>query len=423
MAAALSSQPAPFQVVRRARSTTIFRSNTPKYRGNVPQVLPRPTHLAAASTLLRQFPVVGLIGARQVGKTTLARELARASDEPVTLFDLEDPRDLARLRDPMLALEPLRGLVVIDEIQARPELFPTLRVLVDRTDRPARFLVLGSAAPAFLRQSSESLAGRIAYHELPGFDLAEVGAHEWQRRWLRGGFPLSFTADRDRDSMRWRQAFQRTFLERDLRLMGIDLSPAVLARFWSMLAHWHGQTWNSSNVAGSLGVSDKTVRGYLDVLCGTFIVRRLQPWFENLAKRQVKSPKVYFNDSGLLHAALGVEGWQALLGHPKAGASFEGFAIGQIAQRLDVRSDECFYWALHSGAELDLLVVRGPHRRGFELKFTDSPTVTRSMLSAMENLGLERLDVVHAGDETFPLQERIRAIALRRVLQDVPPLG
>jgi predicted AAA+ superfamily ATPase len=384
-------------------------------------MLPRRQHLSQLLRLLRQFPVVGLIGARQVGKTTLASEVA-AHRQEATVFDLEDARDLARLRDPLLALEPLRGLVVIDEVQARPDLFPALRVLADRPRRPARFLVLGSASPDLLRQSSESLAGRIAYHELPGFDLSEVGPDSGKQLWLRGGFPLSFTASDDAASERWRRQFIRTFLERDLRAMGIELSPAALGRFWSMLAHYHGRTWKSSEFARSLGVSDKTARGYLDVLCGTFMARRLPPWFENLAKRHVKSPKVYFTDTGLLHSALGIDSWQELLGHPKAGSSFEGYAISQVVRQLRADAHECYYWALHTGAELDLLVVSGHRRLAFEIKFTDSPEVTPSMLSAIENLGLQQLDVIHAGRETFALTKTVRAVALRRVLEDLRPL-
>ena len=382
--------------------------------------LERETERARVRDLLDDFPVVGLLGARQVGKTTLARGLAGAG--PVTLFDLEDPRHVARLTDPMLALEPLTGLVILNEIQRRPDLFPALRVLADRRPGPARFLVLGSASPDLLRQSSESLAGRVAYHTLEGLAVEEVGAEHHKRLWLRGGFPRSFLASSDSASHRWRAEFVRTWLERDLPQLGITIGSDTLRRFWTMLAHYHGQTWNGSELARAFGVSDKTVRHYLDILVATFMVRRLAPWHTNLSKRQVKAPKVYLADTGLLHSLLGLVDEADLLGHPKVGASFEGFAITQVARQLGARPDECFFWGLHSGAELDLLVVRGRHRRAFEIKHTDSPSVTPSMRAALEQLELDHLDVIHAGDQTFPLTDKVRAVALRRVSKDVAPL-
>jgi uncharacterized protein len=371
--------------------------------------------------LLDDSPVVGLLGARQTGKTTLARTLL--ADGPETnVFDLEDPRDVARLADPMLALAPLRGLVVLDEIQRRPDLFPALRVLADRRRVDARFLVLGSASPDLLRQSSESLAGRIAFHVLEGLGLDEVDADHLAPLWLRGGFPRSFLATSDAASARWRTDFVRAWIERDLPALGITIGSDTLRRFWTMLAHYHGQTWNGSELARAFGVTDKTVRHYLDILVATFMVRRLSPWHTNLSKRQVKAPKVYLADSGLLHTLLGLVDRDDLQGHPKVGASFEGFAIAQVARRLGATRDECYFWGLHSGAELDLLVVRGRHRRAFEIKYTDSPKVTPSMRSALEHLELDHLDVIHAGEHTFPLADNIRALALRRLQKDLSPL-
>jgi uncharacterized protein len=385
-------------------------------------VIARTRELETLHGLLRRNPVVGILGARQVGKSTLARELVARRRDPVTYFDLENDEDLARLSDPLLALKGLHGLVVVDEIQHRPELFRTLRVLADRQKQPCRFLVLGSASPELLRQSSETLAGRIAYHELGGFALDEVGVSRADRLWCRGGFPRSYLAAADADSIAWRRGFVRTFVERDLPGLGIRIAPVALRRFWTMLAHWHGNVWNSAEFARSFGVADTTVRHYLDLLTSSLVVRQLQPWHANVAKRQVKAPKVYLVDSGLLHALLNLPRQVDLEGHPKAGASWEGFVIGAIVTRLGAGFDECFFWATHSGAELDLLVVRGGTRRGFEIKRSSAPRVTPSMRSALADLGLDSLDVVHAGDQTFGLAPRIRAVALSRLLVDVAPL-
>jgi predicted AAA+ superfamily ATPase len=385
-------------------------------------MIERSGHLERLRDLLDQFPVVGLIGARQVGKTTLAKAYAARFEGDVTRFDLENPRDLYRLEDPMFALEGLSGLVILDEVQLRPELFPVLRVLADREERPARFLVLGSASPELLRQSSESLAGRIAYQELEGLSLEEVGSEHVEPLWLRGGFPLSYLAPSEPASGLWRQQFIRTYLERDLSELGIQLPPATMRRFWTMLAHYHGEIWNGAELARAFGVSDKTVRGYLDTLVSTFMAKRLEPWHENVAKRQVKSPKIYLADSGILHTLLGLASRDDLLGHPKVGASWEGFAIGEVAAHLGARPEECFFWKLHSGAELDLLIRRGNLRRGFEVKLTSSPRVTSSMRSAQEALGLDELVVIHAGAESYPLAPRIRAVALARLREDVLPI-
>jgi len=388
----------------------------------MPERLDRPVHLARITALLRQFPVVAVLGARQVGKTTLARQLAAARRGPTAFFDLENAEDLARLADPLLALRGERGLVVIDEIHRLPYLFPTLRVLVDEPGVRRRFLVLGSAAPELLRQGSETLAGRIAYHELEGFRLDEVGAERLPRLWLRGGFPRSFVARTEAESGRWREEFIRTFLERDIPQFGLRVPAPALRRFWSMLAHYHAQTWNGSELARAFGVAHTTVQRYLDVLTETYMVRQLAPWHANLAKRQVRSPKVYLRDAGLLHSLLGVHTARDLEGHPKVGASWEGFALGVVLDRLGARPGEAYFWGTPSGAELDLFVVRGSTRLGFEFKRTSAPGATSSMRTALADLKLQRLDVIHGGRDTFPLTGRIRAVPLDRVWSDVAPL-
>ncbi len=382
----------------------------------------RDRQLATLRRLLSRNRVVAILGARQVGKTTLARVHGERQKLRVTTFDLERPQDLARLEDPELALADLQGLIVLDEIQRRPELFPVLRTLVDRQRSRARFLVLGSASPELLRQSSESLAGRIAYHTLSPLSLDEVGPEAMERLWLRGGFPRSFTARSLRASTEWRQDFIRTFLERDLPQLGLTIPAATLRRFWTMLAHYHGQVWNASEFARAFGVADHTVRRYLDVLASTFVVRSLQPWTANLRKRQVKSPKIYLADSGLLHSLLGLETMRDLTEHPKVGASWEGFTLGLVAEHLGVEPEDCHFWATHAGAELDLLIVRGRRRFGFEFKRTTAPRITPSMRAALADLELSRLDVIHAGTETFPLAPHIRAVAAVRILKDIEPL-
>ncbi len=392
------------------------------------KIVERQHHVAAVKRLLRQNPVVAVLGARQVGKTTLARELAARERGRVTVFDLENPTDLARLDDPMLALEDLRGLVVLDEIQRRPELFPVLRVLVDRPPSHfphrsgARFLVLGSASPDLLRQTSESLAGRIAFYELPGFSLLELEPALLDRLWLRGGFPRSYLARSGEASLEWRRNFIRTFLERDLAQLGVRIGAQTLRRFWTMLAHYHGQVWNASELGRAFGVADTTVRHYLDILAATFMVRTLAPWRANIRKRQVKAPKVYLTDSGILHALLDINAKAMLEGHPKVGASWEGFMLETVVQRLGVWREQCFFWRTHAGAELDLLVVRGRQRLGFEFKRTTAPRITPSMRATLVDLKLARLDVLHAGRETFQLDKRVRAVAASRVLEDLKPL-
>ena len=377
-------------------------------------------HLRRLTLLLRESPVVALLGARQIGKSTLARQLVAARRGPTTWFDLENPVDLARLVDPGLELRPLRGLVVLDEIQRLPEVFPLLRALVDRPRTPARFLVLGSASPELLRQTSETLAGRVAFHELDGFDLREVS--DLDRLWLHGAFPRSYLARSAAASRRWRDDFVRTFLERDLAALGSSVPSTTLRRFWTMLAHWHGQLWNGSEFARAFGVAHTTVRRHLDLLTSVFVVQQLQPWHENVAKRQVRAPKVYVADSGILHALLGLNTREALVSHPKVGASWEGFAVRQIIQLLAARSDRCFHWSTHSGAELDLLVVAGRRRYGFEVKRTEAPRLTTSMRSAVETLDLQRLDVVHAGQRLYRLAPCVRALPAAQLSTELRPL-
>ncbi len=368
----------------------------------------RKHHLSQVHLLLREFPVVALLGARQVGKTTLAKQLASTHRDPVAWFDLEDPADLARLADPGLELRPLRGLVVLDEIHRLPDIFQLLRVLADRPGTPARFLVLGSASPELLRQTSESLAGRVGFHELDGFGVTEVDSLE--RLWLRGGFPRSYLAKSEAASRRWRDGFIRTLIARDLPELGTTIPSATLRRFWAMLAHWHGQVWNGAEFGRAFGVSHTTVRRYLDLLTSVFAVRQLQPWFENISKRQVRSPKVYIGDSGILHALLGLTTRTDVVSHPKVGASWEGFIVQQIVHLLRAPQDQCFHWSTHAGAELDLLVIAGQRRYGFEVQRSEAPRLTRSMRSAVETLNLDRLDVVHAGTERYRLAPSVRAL-------------
>lgn len=363
---------------------------------------------------------MAILGARQVGKTTLALQILEDLDGRGERFDLEDPADLARLADPRLALGAARGLVVLDEVQRQPELFAVLRVLADRRPRQARFLVLGSASPELLRQTSETLAGRIAFHTLDGFDLQEVGASELDRLWLRGGFPNSFLGRSHGASFTWRRNFVRTFVERDLPQLGVRVSASTLDRFWSMLAHYHGQVWNASELARAFGVSDKTVRHYLDILSAALVVQQLPPWHANVRKRQVKSPKVYVRDCGLLHALLGIRDRRDLERHPKVGASWEGFLLRQVIELVGAAPEECFFWSTHSGPELDLLWTRGRRRWGFEFKRTSSPKLTRSLREAVDALELQRAFIVHAGEKTFPLHERVTAISAEKLLADLP---
>ena len=366
---------------------------------------------------MRDYPVVAILGPRQIGKTTLAGMVAEVHGGQVTRLDLERPADLNRLtEDPELVLDGLSGLVVIDEVQRRPDLFPVLRVLADRRPIPARFLVLGSASPDLLRQSAESLAGRIHYHRLGGLGLDEIDRDRIDRRWLRGGFPAAWLARTHPAAFLWLEDFVRTFLERDLPQLGVQVSGPTLRRFWTMLAHWHAQVWNSSEFARSFGVSDTTVRRYLDILSGALVVRQLQPWHANIAKRQVKAPKVYLRDSGVLHALLGINAMQALESHPKCGSSWEGYLLEAIVDRLRLNDDEVHFWKTHTGAEIDLLIPR--LRIGIEIKRTAAPTVTPSIRSALRDLGLEEVVIVHAGRDSYRLATKVRAVAARQLLDE-----
>jgi len=360
----------------------------------------------------RVHPIVALLGPRQCGKTTLARMIGET--EPCTFFDLENPVDVRRLSAPMTALEALSGLVVIDEVQRQPDLFELLRVLVDRQQNPARFLLLGSASPYLVKGVSESLAGRIGFVDLAGFDLWEVGVGRKISLWIRGGFPRSFLAEDDRDSMAWREDFIRTFLERDIPQFGITIPAETLRRCWTMVAHYHGQVWNAAQFARSLGTSENTARRYLDILAGAYMVRVLPPWFENIRKRQVKAPKIYIRDSGILHALLQLPTLQDLHGHPQLGASWEGFALEHVIGALKTR--DAYFWATHGGAELDLLTLVRGKRYGFEFKYADAPGRNRSMHAAIEDLGLEHLWVIYPGQQEYALDARISVIPIDRVL-------
>lgn len=384
-------------------------------------MISRTQELRAVRQLLREFPVVCVLGARQVGKTTLAKQLTETRRGKTTRFDLQDPADLRRLADPGLALRPLRGLVVLDEIHHLPEVFPLLRALADRPRTPARFLVLGSASGDLLRQTSESLAGRVAYHRLEGFGLPEAG-NEADRLWFRGGFPRSFLAKTEAAGRRWRDHFITTFLARDVAAWGSRVPPATFRRFWTMLAHWNGQLWNGAEIGRSFGVSHTAVRRYLDFLTSVFLVRQLPPWFENLRKRQSRAPKIYLGDTGILHTLLGLKEPDALLAYPKMGASWEGFVIGQIIRVAGASPEQCYHWTAHSGASLDLLLVDGDRRYGFEVKRAEAPRRTASMVAAFEDLRLDRLEVIHAGTATYEIAPGIRALPVRRLTRELPDL-
>ena len=377
-------------------------------------MIDRRTDSGSVRTALRRSRIVAILGARQCGKTTLARQFVPAGS--LNYFDLEDPASLARLAEPDTALRPLRGLVVIDEVQRRPDLFPLLRVLADRRPLPARFLILGSASPALLCQSSETLAGRLETVLLEGFRLADLGAPAQDRHWLRGGFPLAYVARSDGDSMVWRRQFIQTFLERDVPQLGSSVPAEALRRFWTMIAHYHGQTWNGAELARALAVSEATVRRYLDLLTGVFMVRQLAPWHENLGKRQVRAPKVYVRDSGLLHALLGIGSRRGLELHPKVGASWEGYAVEEVLKAL--RPDEAYFWATHQGAELDLLLFRRGRRVGVECKRMDAPKLTPSMRVAMSDLKLDRLVVVYPGTTNYALAANVRVVPLAELVGD-----
>ena len=371
----------------------------------------RPSYMERLSASTKRSPVTTLLGPRQCGKTTLARMFAEGKN--AIYFDLESQPDLHRLQNPQLMLGTLKGIVILDEIQNMPGLFNVLRVLVDRPKNRTRFLVLGSASPGIIRNVSETLAGRVEFIELSGFDLIETGADSWEKLWVRGGFPRSFVARSDGDSLAWREGFIRTFLERDISQLGITVHSAAMRRFWTMLAHYHGQTWNGSELARSMGLSDKTVRSYLDILTGTFMIRQLQPWHENIAKRQVKAPKIFFRDSGLLHSLLSLTDFHSLSGHPRMGASWEGFVLEQVLQILN--PSEAFFWATYQGVEIDLFFLLRGRRYGVEFKFNEAPKVAKSMHVALETLALDHLWIIYPGKHKYPVHEKITVWPLRDI--------
>ncbi len=375
-------------------------------------MIDRPVDVQNIRRLMAQFPVTAIIGARQTGKTTLARQFH--ADH---YFDLENPQHLVQLEHPQLALEDLRGLIVIDEIQRQPDIFPVLRYLVD-TQPEQKYLILGSASRNLIRQSSESLAGRIAYYQLEGFRPSDVGVENWKTLWLRGNFPRSFLADDDRQSFVWRQQYVTTFLERDIPQLGIRIPARTLRRFWMMLSHYHGQILNFSEIGRSFGISDMTVRKYIEILEDTFMVRTLWPWHVNVKKRLVKRPKLYFRDAGLFHALMAIETWEQLMAHPKLGASWEGFALNTLCRMLGKEDSEYFFWATHAGAELDLYWQEGGKRYGAEFKFVDAPTLTKSMKIALEDLQLDFLYVIYPGKASYKLNDKAAVIAFEKMAKE-----
>ena len=363
---------------------------------------------------LSRNPIVGLLGARQVGKTTLAREFV--DKDSINYFDLEDPVVADLMQNPMTALQSLEGLIVIDEAQRQPNIFPVLRVLADRENNPAQFLILGSASPALSRQASESLAGRIEIIQMSGFSLSETGSENLNKLWLRGGFPRSYLAQSDENSNQWRKEFIRTFLERDLAGLGFGMSPVTMRRFWAMVAHYNGQILNYTEIASSLGVAPNTVRNYVDILEQTFMLRQLQPWFTNVKKRIVKRPKLYFRDIGLFHTLINIETQQHLMRHPKLGASWESFALEQVLRFLD--PDEAYFYNVHSGTELDLFIPQGKQQIGIEFKRQDAPKITTSMRNAINDLGLNQLWIVYPGSREYFLDEVIVVKPLESFVND-----
>lgn len=374
----------------------------------------RSTEISILKQRLKSNPVVAILGPRQCGKTTLSKQLSSQWDSPVTFFDCENPQDLQQLHDPLLSLEDVKGLVVIDEIQRRPEFFPVLRVLVDRSPK-TKFLILGSASRDLIRQSSESLAGRISYLEIGGFSLGDFDSGKMDKLWIRGGFPRSFLSSTDAASFQWRQDFITTFLERDIPQLGLAIPAQSLRRFWTMLAHYHGQIFNASEIGRSLGVSDHTVQRYLDLLSGTFMVRQLRPWHYNTKKRLIKRPKIYFRDSGILHALFSLENKKDVSAHPKLGASWEGFALEEVIRNLQLKEEEASFWGVHTGGEIDLVFNRKGKMYGVEIKYAQAPSMTPSMHSVFTELPLKHLWVVYPGRESYPLSHDVKVIPLSEV--------
>jgi len=373
----------------------------------------RPFYIDQLSRAVKRSPIVALLGPRQSGKTTLARMFGK--EKRAIHFDLESQPDIRRLQNPELMLGSLQGLVVLDEIQVMPELFNVLRVLVDRPQNQARFLILGSASPQIMKNVSESLAGRVEFVELSGFDLRETGIDTWKSLWLRGGFPRSYLAKSNTDSLAWREGFIRTFLERDIPQLGITIPSPAMRRFWTMLAQYHGQTWNAQELSRSMGLSDKTVRSYLDILAGTFMVRQFQPWYENIGKRQVKAPKIYLRDSGILHGLLNLPDFNNLTAYPRVGASWEGFVLEQVLSTI--KTPEAYFWSTYTGAEIDLLFMHQGRRYAIEAKYNEAPKITKSMHIALNDLNLKHLWIVYPGEQSYPVDKKITVWPLRKVAE------
>lgn len=394
-----------------ASRTLNIRIDIPNIQCIMIRMMKRTSYIQQVSTAMRRSPIAALLGPRQCGKTTLARMFAQ--DRETTYFDLESLSDQTRLQNPELALGDLKGTVILDEIQSMPALFNVLRVLVDRPKNRTRFLIVGSASPELMKKASETLAGRIEFVELTGFMFSEIKPKDERKLWLRGGFPRSFLASSDADSSSWREGFIRTFLERDIPQLGISIPAVAMRRFWTMLAHYHGQLWNASELGRAMGFSDKTMRSYLDILSDTFMIRQLMPWHENLNKRQVKAPKIYFRDSGIFHQLLSLTDFQALSSHPRIGASWEGFALEQTLNFIETR--QIYFWSTYSGAELDLFFLHKGRRYGVEFKYNESPVVTKSMHSALETLKLDHLWIVYPGNTTFPAHKKITVLPLKDI--------
>jgi len=371
----------------------------------------RQGYLDNVKKAISRSPIVALLGPRQCGKTTLARAICK--NQARNYFDLESQTDLRRLVNPEIILASLSGLVVIDEIQTKPDLFATLRVVVDKPGNRCNFLILGSASPQLIRNVSETLAGRVEFVDMAGFDLTELGTTSWQQLWTRGGFPRSFLANDNQDSFAWREGFIRTFLQRDIPQLGINIPAQAMRRFWTMLAHYHGQIWNASRIGSALGINDKTARSYLDILTETYMIHQLQPWHENISKRQVKSPKIYFRDTGLLHSLLDLHDFHTITGHPQVGASWEGFAMEQIIRAI--RPSQWYYWSTYSGAELDIFFIVNGKRYGIEFKFSEAPEKTKSMIMAIESLKLNKLLIVYPGEKSWPVNKTISVCPIDEV--------
>lgn len=376
----------------------------------------RSFYLQKISELFDTHAAVALLGPRQCGKTTLAMMYAESQmGIPVTRFDLEDFVDLAQLENPMITLERLEGLIVIDEIQRRPDLFPILRVLIDKYKGKQKYLILGSASRDLIQQSSETLAGRLAYLEVTPFSLYEVT--ELRKLWLRGGFPLAYLANSDESAFQWIKNYTSTFLERDIPNLGFKIAPNLLRRFWMMVAHYHGNILNLSEIGQSLGVSHTSIRHYMDILVGTFMIRELQPWHVNIDKRQVKNSKIYFKDSGIFHYLLGTHSEQDILKHPKLGASWEGFALEEVIRSYHADPEECYFWGIHQQAELDLLILKGGKKIGFEFKYADAPTMTKSISKAQEILELDSVNIIYPGLKAYTLSSDVNVIPLQSFMQ------